>query len=102
MWRKGFEGGQTPMIRRQPKLGGFRNSRRVEYEVINVGTLEAKLEAGAYDIAALKLAKLVKTRSPVKILGEGAVTKKFALTVHAVSESAKVAIEKAGGSVQIV
>jgi large subunit ribosomal protein L15 len=90
------------MIRRQPKLGGFRNPRRVSYEVLNIGILEEKLEAGVYDIAALKAAKLVKTRQPVKILGGGSVTKKFTLTVDASSKSAKVAIEKAGGSVQIV
>lgn len=100
--RLGFEGGQTPLIRRQPKLGGFISPMRVEVEVLNLDTLEKKLPAGSYDNASLAAARLVGGKTPVKILGRGTVTKKFALSVHAVSKSAKEAIEKAGGSVTIV
>ncbi len=100
--RFGFEGGQTPLLRRQPKLGGFRNPTRKEYEVVNVSILEEKLDAGTYDIAALKEKKIVSTNKPVKLLNNGEVKKKFVLTVNAASKSAKEAVEKAGGSIQIV
>ena len=97
-----FEGGQTPLIRRQPKRGGFRNVNREEFEVLNLVSLEEKLEAGTYDVDALRAAKLVRSKLPVKILGRGAVTKKFDVSVHAVSRTAREAIEKANGSVTIV
>jgi len=99
--RFGFEGGQTPLLRRQPKLGGFRNPRRKEYEVLTLKVLEEKLVAGSYDIAALRSAKLVRTKKPVKLLATGSVKKKFTLTVNAASKAASEAITKAGGSVQI-
>ena len=98
--RLGFEGGQTPLIRRQPKLGGFHRPMRVEMEPLNLDMLE-KADAGTYDIAGLAAAKLVSGKRAVKVLGRGTVTKKFALTVNAASASAKQAIEKAGGSVTI-
>ncbi len=97
----GFEGGQTPLLRRQPKLGGFLSVRKITYEVVNLGTLEAKLEAGTYGPAELKSARLVSGKSPVKLLGKGDLSKKFALTVHAASKSAKAAVAKAGGSVTL-
>ena len=97
----GFEGGQVPLFMRQPKLGGFEHPRRQDYEVINVGTLESVLDAGTYDVAELRKKKLVRTNAPVKILGDGELSKKFVLTVHAASKSARAAIEKAGGSLTI-
>lgn len=100
--RPGFEGGQTPLIRRQPKLGGFTNPTRVHYEILNLDVLEEKLAAGNYDVAALRKARVIKSSLPVKLLGRGAVTKKFALTVNAASKSAKTLLEKAGGSLTIV
>jgi large subunit ribosomal protein L15 len=100
--RLGFEGGQTPLIRRQPKLGGFTHPRRVNMEPLNLDVLEKRVEAGSYDVAALKALRIVSGRSPVKLLGRGAITKKLTLTVNAASKSAKAAVEKAGGSVTIV
>lgn len=100
--RFGFEGGQTPLLRRQPKLGGFRNPKRVEYEVVNLDALEEKLDAGSYDIAALREKKLVTTSKPVKLLARGELKKKFDLTVHAASKSAVEAVSKAGGKVTFV
>ncbi|MBU2213939.1 50S ribosomal protein L15 [Patescibacteria group bacterium] len=97
----GFEGGQTPLLTRQPKFGGFRNPNRVEFEVVNLADLEM-LSAGSYDIAALREAKILRTKRPVKILGRGEVTKKLELTVNAASKTAKEAIEKAGGSISFV
>ena len=98
--RHGFEGGQMPLLRRQPKLGGFQHPRRVEFETVNIGTLE-KLPPGSYDSAALHAHRLVHKGRPVKVLGKGTLTKKFTLTVHAVSKGAKAAVEKAGGTVTI-
>lgn len=98
----GFEGGQTPLIRRQPKLGGFINPNAKEYEVVNVGDLEQHLEAGTYDVDALKASKLIRTSKQVKLLARGEVKKKFTLTVHAASKSAVEAIEKAGGKVTVL
>ena len=100
--RLGFEGGQTPLIRRQPKLGGFISPSRVEVEVLNLDTLEAKVPAGTHDKATLAALRIVSGKMPLKILGRGKVTKKFALSVYGTSQSAKEAIEKAGGSITIV
>ncbi|MEK7590821.1 MAG: 50S ribosomal protein L15 [Patescibacteria group bacterium] len=97
----GFEGGQVPLIRRQPKLGGFKNPNRREFEVINIDTLEEKLSAGAYDNNALRNIGLLSSNKPVKLLGRGSVTKKFALTLNAASGTARAAVEKAGGTVTL-
>lgn len=94
-----FEGGQTPLLQRQPKLGGFKNPNRVEHEVITVGALEKKLDAGTYDVEALKKSGVVSTNKPVKLLNTGEVKKKFVLTVNAASKGAIEAVAKAGGSV---
>lgn len=100
--RLGFEGGQTPLIRRQPKLGGFLHPRRIDMEVLNLDVLEAKVDAGTYDIAALTGLRIIRGGKPVKLLGRGELKKKISITVNAASKSAKAAIEKAGGSVTIV
>ncbi len=99
--KHGFEGGQVALIVRQPKLGGFTQPRRKEYEAINIGLLEEMLEAGSYDSAALRSAGIVQTKRPVKILGAGTLSKKFSLTVEAVSAGARKALEQAGGSVTV-
>lgn len=99
--QSGFEGGQTPLLRRLPKSGGFRNPRRVEFEPVNIGALEA-LPAGEYNAEALRAQRLLTSSRPVKLLGKGSVSKKFTLHVHATSESARKAIEAAGGSITIV
>ncbi len=100
--RLGFEGGQTPFIRRQPKLGGFVHPRRVDTEVLNLDVLEKRVPAGTYDVSALVGLRILSGNRSVKLLGRGDVKKKFVLTVNAVSKSAKAAVEKAGGSVTIV
>jgi len=99
--RLGFEGGQTPFLRRQPKLGGFKHPRRVEMEVVNLDLLEKKVPAGSYDRTGLATLRIVSGKRPVKLLGRGTVTKKFELKVQGASKSARMAIEKAGGSVVI-
>ncbi|KKW39236.1 50S ribosomal protein L15 [Candidatus Peribacteria bacterium RIFOXYC2_FULL_55_14] len=97
--RFGFEGGQTPLLRRQPKFGGFTSLGRTEYEVVNLSMLEKKLPAGDYDQSALRAARLVRTKRPIKLLGSGEVSKKYTLTVDAASAKAREAVSKAGGKV---
>lgn len=97
----GFEGGQVPLVVRQPKLPGFKRPMHRTFEVINLQLLESKLPSGAYDIAALQSHRMLSTNHPVKILGQGSVTKKFDLTVHAASRAAREAIAKAGGSITL-
>ncbi len=100
--RLNFEGGQTPLLMRQPKLGGFRSPNHKDYEAVNVGDLEKKVDAGKYDVKDLKAQKVVRTSKPVKLLSRGEVKKKFDLTVHAASKAAIAAIEKAGGKVTVL
>ncbi len=100
--RPGFEGGQTPLARRLPKLPGFRNVNRTEYLPVNVSRLEAKFEAGAVvDKAALVEAGIIKHADAlVKVLGDGEITKALTVQVDKVSASAKAKIEAAGGKVE--
>ena len=96
----GFEGGQTPLARRLPKLPGFKNINHVEYLPVNVSRLDEKFEAGdVVDGESLKSAGIIKHADAlVKVLGDGELTK--ALTVDKVSASAKAKIEAAGGKVE--
>ena len=98
----GFEGGQTPLLRRQPKLGGFKRPRRVPYEALALAALEKRLEAGTYTLTDLRSRRLIRPNSRVKLLGNAGITKKFSVEVHAASRGAKKAIEGAGGKVTIV
>jgi large subunit ribosomal protein L15 len=95
----GYEGGQMPLQRRVPKRG-FKNPGRVSYQVVNVGRLAEVTPQTVVDRAWLEARGLVRRRGPVKLLGGG--TLKVALTVRvdAASESAKKAIEAAGGTVE--
>jgi large subunit ribosomal protein L15 len=96
-----FEGGQMPLHMRLPKLKGFRNRFRVEYQVVNVGDLAQLFESGAtVGPDELVAAGAVRPRRPVKVLGEGDLDG-IALTVsaHAFSGSAREKIAAAGGSV---
>ena len=99
----GFEGGQTPLQRRMPKFG-FRNFFRKEFAVVNVGDLDAHFDPGAViDAAALEAKGLVKKlKDGVKVLGAGELKKALTLKVNKVSETAKQAIEKAGGTIELI
>ena len=99
--RFGFEGGQTPLVRRQPKLGGFTSPRKVENEIVSLEKMEELLEAGSYTVADLRRRGLVRSSRPVKILGKE-VKKKFNLTVQAASKGAKKAVVDAGGTITLV
>ncbi|OGJ58249.1 50S ribosomal protein L15 [Candidatus Peribacteria bacterium RIFCSPLOWO2_12_FULL_55_15] len=100
--RFGFEGGQTPLLRRQPKLGGFRNPHRIVYQVLNLERIEQRLEAGSYNLETLRSHKLIHGTHPVKLLGKGTLTKKLTLTVHSASKSARRAVEKVGGRIDLI
>ena len=81
-----FEGGQTPLTRRTPKAKGFRNPFRVEYDVVNLDTLEA-FDAGAtVDPETLRARGLVAKRGLVKVLGRGELTKTLTVKAHGFSE----------------
>jgi large subunit ribosomal protein L15 len=99
----GFEGGQNPLHMRMPKLGGFKNRRRVEFAVINVGRLEELFSAGdTVDIDALFSKGVIKSKMvPVKVLGDGEITKAFTVRVDKVSAPAQAKIEAAGGTVEL-
>ena len=95
-----FEGGQMPLQRRIPKRG-FTNMNRVEYQVVNVRDLEAL--DGRVTVETLKGAGLIgNLRRPVKVLGQGDLTKALAVEAHAFSKSAKEKIEAVGGSVAVL
>ena len=101
--RNGFEGGQTPLAMRLPKLPGFRNINRVEYVPVNVDRLELKFEAGeTVDAESLVAKGIVKnTTAPIKVLGNGEITKALTVKVDKVSASAQAKIEAAGGKVEL-
>ena len=101
--RPSFEGGQIPLVRRIPKRGFNNNTFKNFHETVNVGDIEAVFAAGAeVNLETMKKALLVRRSLPVKILGDGDLTKKFSVTAHAFSASAKAKIEKAGGSVTLL
>lgn len=94
-----FEGGQMPLHMRLPKLRGFKNPFRVEYQVVNLDKLQQLFpEGGNVTVEELVNKNAVRKNQPVKILGTGEVTAAFTLTVDAWSASAKEKIEKAGGT----
>jgi len=97
-----FEGGQMPLQRRLPKRG-FHNVFRREFSIVNLGRIDAAFEAGAVvDAAALVEHGLVRRGQPVKVLGQGELTKALTVKAHAFSESAKARIAAAGGSAEVI
>ncbi|MDR2253863.1 MAG: 50S ribosomal protein L15 [Bifidobacteriaceae bacterium] len=96
-----LEGGQMPLHMRLPKLRGFKNRFRVEYQVVNLDRLEELYPGGgvvtAQDLAARGV---VRPRRPVKVLGDGAVAVRLEVRVQAASAAARVKIIAAGGTVE--
>ncbi len=121
-----FEGGQTPIHIRVPKLRGFKNRFKIEYAVVNVGQISAYAEAGRFGVELdpskpkrgakkddqpvvtvnaeqLASAGLIGgTKKPVKVLGQGEVNQKLFVAADAFSASARRKIEEAGGFVQLL
>lgn len=100
--RNGFEGGQNPLAMRLPKLPGFKNINRVEYEPVNVSRLDALFEDGdVVDHASLTAKGIIKrTSCLVKVLGDGEIAKSLTVKVDKVSASAAAKIAAAGGKVE--
>jgi large subunit ribosomal protein L15 len=115
-----FEGGQTPLHMRIPKLRGFKNRFKVEYEVVNIGAIGALAEAGAFELEGdakkasksapvtinqdiLRAVGLVRTlNKPMKILGAGEISTPLFVVADAFTASARAKIEAAGGSVNVL
>ena len=97
--RVGFEGGQQPLHQRIPKLRGFKNPVRVEYQAVNLDTLE---ESGLTEATpeALLAQGLVSKGALIKVLGRGEITRAVTVHAHAWSASAEAAITAAGGSLE--
>jgi large subunit ribosomal protein L15 len=106
---KGFEGGQMPLHRRLPKRG-FRNTKfALKLNEINLGRLQEAIDAGRLDAAGkvdaaalVKAGILRRAKDGVRVLGNGELKAKIALSVYGASKSAVAAVEKAGGSVEIL
>ena len=102
---KGFEGGQMPLHRRLPKRG-FKNTKFAKkLNEINLGRVQAAIDAGTLDAAAkvdaaalVKAGVLRRAKDGVRLLGKGELTSRIEISVHAATASARAAVEKAGGS----
>lgn len=98
--RLGFEGGQMPLHMRLPKLRGFTNPFRVEYQAVNLSTLQELFpEGGTVTVEDLVAKGAVRKNQPVKVLGAGDVSVKLDITAQKFSASAEQKIAAAGGSV---
>ncbi len=98
---RGFEGGQMPLHRRVPKRG-FTNIFRVEYDIVNLRDLD-RFDSGAQVTPdALAERKLVRRSRPVKILGDGAISKPLTVSAHKFSAGARASIEAAGGRCEVL
>ncbi|MCJ7665421.1 MAG: 50S ribosomal protein L15 [Actinobacteria bacterium] len=101
--RIGFEGGQMPLQRRIPHLKGFKNLRKRLFNILNVGDLENFKQDSTIDYKVLEEKGLImKKKCPLKILGNGELTKKLTVRANAFSKSASVKIEKAGGKAEVI
>ncbi len=99
----GFEGGQTPLIRRIPKRGFTNGLFKVVYQVIDLGTLDRVFKNKAeITIEDLRIHNLIKGRKPVKILADGELKRAIKVSAHGFSAGAKDKIEKAGGKAEVV
>ena len=98
-----FEGGQMPIHMRLPKLKGFKNPFKVEFQVVNLDRVnELFPEGGTVGVDELVAKGAVRDGQPVKVLGQGDITVAVQVTAHAFSASAKEKIEAAGGTVTVL
>ena len=97
-----FEGGQMPIHMRLPKLKGFKNPFRVEFQVVNLDKINTLFpDGGQVTVEELVAKGAVRKGQPVKVLGQGDLSVKVDVTANAFSASAKEKIEAAGGSVSV-
>jgi large subunit ribosomal protein L15 len=101
--RRGFEGGQLPLMKRLPRLRGFHSPNKVEFSLVNVGQLD-QFDAGTVITAeSLCAAGLVKNVTlPLKILGEGELKKSLTVKAGRFSATAQKKIAEAGGKVEVI
>lgn len=100
--RPGFEGGQTPLAMRLPKLKGFTNPNKEEFAIVNLASLD-EFDAGSEVTPdALRQRGLIRHKGRVKVLAEGDLDKALTVKAHAFSASAKEKIEKAGGTAEVI
>ena len=97
-----FEGGQIPLYKRIPKLRGLKNGPKMAYVVVNLNELEERGVEGEVTPDTLRELGLTRKKGLVKVLGDGDLSKKIDLKIHAISETAKTKIESAGGSVELI
>src|SRR5437868_2546511 len=101
-FRLGFEGGQMPFAQRIPKLPGFKNPFKKIYSVVNVSKLSRFADGTTVDADLLLEARLVHQGEMIKVLGAGGLKRKLTVEANAFSNSAREAIEEAGGSVKLL
>lgn len=100
--RLGFEGGQMPLLRRMPKRGFNNANFKTRFAIVNLDALNAFEDGASVDEQSLLAAGVIRRPyDQVKILGSGELKKKLTITAHKASETAKVAIEKAGGTLTL-
>ncbi|MBN1494401.1 50S ribosomal protein L15 [Candidatus Peregrinibacteria bacterium] len=100
--RPGFEGGQTPLIRKLPKLKGFKSIKRINYSIINLKDLNVFEDGAKVDKEALYKKGLIGSLSkPVKLLGNGDLQKKLTVYADAAANAAKEKLEKAGSKLEL-
>ena len=99
--RPGFEGGQTPFLRKMPKLKGFKNPNHIDYQVVNIGELNVFDDNTEVNLELLFAKKIIsKKNKPVKLLaGKGALEKALNITIHRASASATKAVKAKKGKV---
>jgi len=97
-----FEGGQTPLHMRVPKLRGFKNRARIPSVALNVSQLATYAMDGKVSPETLAARGLIQRDAKVKVLGDGAVGERFEVHAHAVSASARAKIEAAGGAIVLI
>jgi large subunit ribosomal protein L15 len=101
-FRLGFEGGQMPLAQRLPKLGGFKNPFKKVYAVVNLTKLNRFRDGVTVEVSDFAEAGLARAGMKVKLLGTGTLRRRLTITAHAVSESARAAIEAKGGTITLV
>lgn len=100
--RVAFEGGQTPLIRRMPKLKGFKNFNKETFRTVNLEQLDVFKDGDTVDAKSLLEKRIVTRKGKIKLLGTGDLKLKLTIVVDSASESAKKKVEKAGGELKLL
>ena len=100
--RPGFEGGQTPLAMRIPKLGGFKNPNKEVFAIVNLATLNQFDSGSEVTVEVLRDKGLIRHRGRLKVLAEGDVDRALTVRAHAFSDAAKTKIEAAGGTAELI